>query len=111
MQQAPDPLWSTFGATFEHLEREAPEGYVPVVEVQLLNGDTLKTGNVREIPPWVCFEEDIEAEPGGGPTSVRRVVAVLREQIAKVEIRYIRAEGRQALGFRIEPPLDEDAAP
>jgi hypothetical protein len=106
MPLTPDPLWGTMSATFDNLNQRAPEGYVPVVEVKLLNGETLITGNVREIPPWVCFEEDLEAGPGEGPTSARRVVAVLREQIGKVEIRYIRAEGRTT-GFRIEPPPDE----
>jgi hypothetical protein len=50
----------------------------------------------------------LRPDRGGWPTSARRVVAVLRDQIGKVEIRYIRGEGRQAPGFHLEPPPDEN---
>jgi hypothetical protein len=50
MQRTTDQLWATIGPTFERLKQEAPNGYVPLVEVQLLDGEMLVPGTVQEIP-------------------------------------------------------------
>jgi hypothetical protein len=105
-----DPLWSTIGTTREGMERNAPEGYIPRVEIELMAGERLEPAVVQEIPPWLFFEvADPSERESDKPGPAHRVIAVLREHIAKVEIRYVRAEGKQAPGFRIEPPPVDEA--
>jgi hypothetical protein len=100
-----DHLWSTISATREGMERNAPEGYIPRVEIQLLSGERVEPAVVQEIPPWLFFEvADPSESEGDKPGPGHRVIAVLREHIAMVEIRYMRAEGKQAPGFRVDPP-------
>jgi hypothetical protein len=76
----------------------------------LLGGDRFEPAVVHEIPPWLFFEVADPSEiDGGKPGAGHRVIAVPREAIGKIEIRYERAEGKQAPGFRIEPPPGDEA--
>jgi hypothetical protein len=93
-------LWSTFGATFERLEQDAPEGYAPRVQVTLNDGEQFEPGTVQEIGPWVFFEVD---DPGDVVTERRRVIAVPPETLIRIEIKFVRTDGR-SLGFHVEPP-------
>jgi hypothetical protein len=96
-------------ATRDKMEGDAPEGYIPRVEIDL-PGERVEPSSVQEIPPWLFFDvADPAQSESDKPGPGHRVIAVLREHIGKVEIRYVRADGKQAPGFRIEPPPNDDA--
>jgi hypothetical protein len=97
---ADDLFWRTVRSTFERMEKDAPTGYAPRVEVHVL-GEVIVPAVGWPAPPWLFFET-LEEEPSRG----RRVVAVHPEHIAKVEIRFVRRDGKQPPGFRFEPERD-----
>src|SRR5215213_694896 len=92
-------FWGTIGRTFERLEQDAPQGFVPRVSVVLHDGETLEPGTVQEIGPWLFFEID---QPGEVITEDRRVVALRPEFLERVEIRFVREDGGR-VGFNVEP--------
>ena len=92
-------FWGTIGRTFERLEKDAPPGFLPRVQVLLHDGEVLEPGNVREIGAWLFFEID---QPGDAITEDRRVVAVRPEFLTRVEIRFVRTDGGR-VGFNVGP--------
>ena len=107
MHQDETLMWSTIRRTFERLQRHAPEGYVPRIYVRLFDGETFEPAGVGPIGSWLFFEIDQE---GDEVTADRRVVATRPENIGRVEIRFIPADGRP-VGFHVSPPPEPDEPP
>jgi hypothetical protein len=81
------------------MAKDSPAGFVTRVEVQLVTGEIIEPAVVQSISPWLFFEM-------GDEIQTRRVVVVRPEHIAKVEIKFIRADGKQPPGFQVKTPQD-----
>lgn len=109
--ELPDLVWKHLRAVFERMEADAPEGFVPRVQVTLLDGETFEPAVVGNYTSsaWLVFEIDDE---GDVLTERRRVIAARPEAIARVEVRFVRADGKR-IGFSVNersaPELTSDA--
>jgi hypothetical protein len=97
--RAEERFWATVRRTLERMQETAPDGYTARVDVRLM-GERFTPAVAQPVPPWIIFET--EEDPPD-----RRVIAVRPEDIAHVEISYVRADGRRRPGFQVRPP-DED---
>jgi hypothetical protein len=93
-----DRPWGTVRRTFENMERAAPAGFSPRVDVILDDGETFAPAGVQEIGSWLFFE----ATEGDDESERHRVIVVRPEMIARVEIRFVRTDA--AFGFRLDAP-------
>ena len=95
-----DVLWGTVRRTLERLRTEAPEGYTAAGEIRLADGETIEPAGVGQLNSWLYFEIDKE---GDEVTLDRRIIFIPPELLARVEIRFVRTEGRE-IGFRVDSP-------
>jgi hypothetical protein len=101
-------LWRIVGQNFASLERNAPEGFEPVVELYL---DTIPSTPIlasvvetRAGFPWAMVHSIVEGRDEAEKSYPSdRYVFVDRERIARVEIRYVLKEAptKQPFGFRV----------
>ena len=103
-------IWRIVHNNLEGLRQDAPEGYEPVVEVFLVGrAEPVRLAQVQttreEAFPWALLVADM----GSDVVSDQRLVFVPHKRyIERIEIGFVRSEGRQ-VGFSYREL--EDSAP
>jgi hypothetical protein len=106
-------LWRRVGSLYDELEKVAPEGFEPVVEVFLVGRDEpvvpayVETTRVEEYP-WVMLQARSATDRAGERREPDEYwVHVHESLIARVEVRFVRA-GERTLGFGVREVDDPD---
>ncbi len=96
-------FWRIVGRNYDELERNAPEGYRPVVDVHIDGAPApLPVGVVQTSAnhPWVMLQSITEGLDDPGLRASDRFVFVHATRVSRVELRFARDDGRQ-LGFSV----------